>query len=102
SEVPSGATDSVSTSPERSWPQQEFPAPEVTRRAAFPYFSLTISLTFSVLIFKFLSLLADGENLPRLDGLISGATFRVQKSKKSLEGVRVGRIPEEGSLPAHM
>jgi hypothetical protein len=49
-----------------------------------------------------LALLADGENLPRLNGLVAGATFGVQKSKQFLKGVRVGRIPEECPFTPHV
>src|SRR5271166_1066255 len=81
---------------------QELSAPDVTRRAACPYFSLTISLTFSVLMIQSFRYLQTGKNLPRLDGLVACAAFRVQKSKQFLKGFRVGRIPEESPFTPHV
>jgi hypothetical protein len=50
---------------------------------------------------EFLLLLAD-ENLPRLNGPVTGAAFRVQKSKQLLKRFSVGRIPEEGPVTPHV
>src|SRR5713226_7392589 len=77
-------------------PQQELP-PVVTLRAACPYFSFTTSLISGVLMF--ISLFAT-DNLPRLDGFISGAALGVKKAQQLFECVGVGRIPQERSFPA--
>src|SRR3954468_21075469 len=56
-------------------PQQELPAPDWTRNAACPYFSLTTSFTFGLVI-RVLSL-AYRDDALRLDSLIAGAAFCV-------------------------
>src|ERR1700683_2462683 len=76
-------------------PQHECPAPARARNAAWLYFSLTTSLTCSVLIFV---LLTKGRDLLRLNGLVPGAAFRVQESQQFFECLTVGAVADESLL----
>src|SRR5687767_8808509 len=74
-------------------PQHELPVPCFARSAAWPYFSRTTSLRFSVLM-VFPSFTEGGDSV-RLDRLVPCATLGVQEPKQLLERFDVGAITDE-------
>src|SRR3954447_23958837 len=80
-------------------PQHPLLLPLVTRRAASPYFSLTISVTS---IWTFLLLLAELEDGLRLNRLVAAAAFGIEEAEQLPQRVGVGRIPEIGAFPAYL
>ena len=81
--------------------QQQLPASDLTRRAACPYFSRTISFTFDVLFRGKPFVTLGGDDLPLFNGVVARAAFRVQETKQFLERLSIGRIPEECPFTAH-
>src|ERR1035437_2470515 len=81
-------------------PQQALPSPDVTRRAASPYFSWTISFTLCVLTGRPPLFAAD--DLLRLHFLFACAAFGIEKNQQFLKGFRIGRVPKECALAAHL
>src|SRR5215472_842046 len=79
-------------------PQQELPAPVVTRSAASPYFSFTTSLMFRVVITFLLS--ADLNYLFRFDSFVSGAALVEEEAEQFLQRAGVGCVPEKRALTA--
>src|SRR3984957_20708111 len=79
-------------------PQHELPCPDATRSAAWPYFSFTTSFTLVALI---LAPLLTAQDLLGFDGLVAGATFRIEEAQQVLQSIRVGRVPQERALTAH-
>src|ERR1035438_5512773 len=73
-------------------PQHELP-PVVTRKAAWPYFSFTISLI------SILSSFTDLDDCPWLNRLVSCAALGIQKRQDLLQRFGIGRIPEKGAVP---
>src|SRR5579862_792082 len=95
-------------------PQQLLP-PVFTRRAAWPYFSLTTSLIASLisvlgiavlfshlLLFICTSLSADLstelDDVLRFDSFVSGAAFGIEELQKLLQRFGVGRVAQEGAF----
>src|SRR5579884_3636250 len=86
-------------------PQQPFAWPLATRRAAWPYFSFTISAMtlicrFSLCV-RFESRSFAADNFARFYGLVSGAAFGVEKPQQFLKGFGIGRVPKIGPLAPH-
>src|SRR5947199_10101078 len=71
----------------------------MARRAASPYFSLTISLTS--IVFS-LGLFAELDACLRLNRLVAGAAFGIEEAEQLPQCVGIGRIPEIGAFPAHL
>src|ERR1039458_7320985 len=89
---------------------QHAPPPLWTRSAACPYFSLTTSL-ISISCLSCNSALeppracrsaANCHNCRRFNRFITSAAFRVEEAQQFLQCLRVGRIPEESALAAHL
>src|SRR5436305_4150384 len=79
-------------------PQQELP-PLVTRRAAWPYLSLTTSLMSVLMTTPYLS--AKLNDLVSLDSLRPGAAFREEKCQQVLQRIGVRRVAQETALAFH-
>src|SRR5215472_1036810 len=84
-------------------PQQDDPVPETTRRAASPYFSLTISLMSmsGVLTTGLLSSSIAADNLLRLNRFIARAALGIKKAKQLRQHLTIGPITQEGALALH-
>lgn len=72
-------------------PQQELP-PELTRKAACPYFSFTTSFSsmVSFLVSEDGASRAERDDGFRLDGLVSRAALGVEKAQQFAERIGVG------------
>src|ERR1051326_1069021 len=71
------------------------PPPERTRRAAWPYFSLTASFTFASLM---VSLLGNAGDLLGPDGFVAGAALGVEKRQQLAQGFGIGRVAQIRTL----
>src|SRR5438067_4874772 len=74
------------------------PLPSMTRRAASPYFSLTISFTSIALSLGSVANLRDSLGLNRL---VARAAFRIKEAQQLLQSFRIGGIPEVGAFAVH-
>src|SRR5260370_23716947 len=43
-----------------------------------------------------------GDDLVELNSLVAGATFRIEKTEQLLQGLGVGRVPEEGAVASDL
>src|SRR5579872_2466765 len=83
--------------PQGEAPQQELSAPATTRRAASPYFSLTTSFTFCMLMFNLLGFSA-AENALWLYCFVSRATLGIKKPQQLLQCSAVRCIAQKSAL----
>src|ERR1035438_9304716 len=80
-------------------PQQAESSPIEARVAAAPYFPFTTSLMLSEPILS--PSLCNRDDVFWSDDSISGTALRIKEAEQFLQRIRIGAIPEVGSIPTY-